>query len=107
MEGAFSVHPFDDEWVWDSKRSGSHPWVTETLEDAIAHANLVRLEYASVVGVDPSFIAGFWSSIYDELEDPGQMIGWVNPDGNYAEGSRPPLDEQGGWAGLQPGDWVK
>lgn len=86
----FTVHPFDDEWVWDTGQGGSHPWATGSLQEAIDHANLVRLEYASVEDVDPEWLAGFWSAIYDESagRDEG-MIGWVNSEGSYIEGPHP------------------
>jgi hypothetical protein len=101
MDDVFTVHPFDDEWTWDSKTSGSHPWATASLEEAINHANLVRLEYASESGVDPAWIAGFWSSIYDESEGSNSdvMVGWVDPSGVFTEGPKPPLDEKGNWKG--------
>ncbi len=100
----YTVHPFDDEWTWDNNMSvtgptsGSHPWTTKSLAEAIDHANLVRLEYASVEGADPDWIAGFWSAIYGEGEDV-DMIGYVDPLGNFTFGSEPPLDDEGGWKG--------
>lgn len=106
----YTVHPFDDEWTWDPNKSGAHPWVTPSLQEAIDHANLIRLEYASTPDVDKDWIAGFWSSIYaDDEEDPdptvtGEMYGWVDPLGNFNEGSHPPIDEEGNWIG-ESGKW--
>lgn len=102
-ETIYTVHPFDDEWTWDPEKSGAHPWATSSLQEAIDHANLVRLEYASAEGVDQDWIAGFWSSIYSD--SPGEsaradsMIGFVDPKGNYHEGDEPPIDEGGHWEG--------
>lgn len=98
----YTVHPFDDEWVWDPERSGAYPWATSSLKAAIDHANLVRLEYASTEGADPDWLAGFWSSIY--LDEPdgkrtGVMIGYVDPLGNYTEGDEPPVDANSNWVG--------
>ena len=101
-DDVFTVHPLDEEWVW-GQISGSHPWATSSLQEAIDHANLVRLEYASVEGVDPAFIAGFWSSIYNESTEQDEMVGWVDPQGRYTPGSKPPLVD-GNWAGPQPVD---
>lgn len=105
-ETVYTVHPFDDEWTWDPEKSGAHPWATASLQEAIDHANLVRLEYASAEGVDQDWIAGFWSSIYSDSGDPEQksaradlMIGYVDPQGNYHEGEDPPIDEGGHWEG--------
>ncbi len=100
----YTVHPFDDEWTWDSGKSGSHPWATPSLQEAIDHANLVRLEYASVPDTDREWLAGFWSSIYAEApDDPDsadEIFGWVDPDGNFTEGSEPPIDAvTGAWLG--------
>lgn len=95
-DDVFTVHPFDNEWELDlhATKSGSHPWATKSLREAIDHANLVRLEYASVEDVDPEWLAGFWSAIYDESAGPeGAMIGWVDPEGNYIEGPHPSATE--------------
>jgi hypothetical protein len=89
----FTVHPYDKEWTWDSKRSGSHPWATASLEAAIEHANLVRLEYANVAGIDSEFVAGFWSAIYDESRD-DEMLGWVDPLGEFQFGVHPSVKEE-------------
>ncbi len=104
----YTVHPFDDEWTWSNKftsprTSGSHPWTTRSLSEAIDHANLVRLEYASIEGADPEWLAGFWSAIYGEGED-SDMIGYVGPDGSFTFGSDPPVDENFGWKGGGDGD---
>lgn len=101
----YTVHPFDDEWVWDPGKSGSHPWATSSLQAAIDHANLVRLEYSAAPDVDREWIAGFWSAIYaDDASDPdptstSAMIGWVDPLGNFTQGPEPPVDENGSWKG--------
>ena len=98
----YTVHPFDDEWIWEQKH-GSYPWATSSLEDAIAHANLVRLEHSTSEDADPAFISGFWSSIYADV--PGEsaradsMIGYVDPLGDYHEGDEPPLDSSGAYVG--------
>ena len=97
----YTVHPFDNEWTWDTTTSGSHPWATRSLREAIDHANLIRLEYASVDEVDEESIAGFWSAIYlehpDSPDHAEKMFGWVDPQGNFTQGTTPPADLGSNW----------
>lgn len=104
----YTIAPFGDEWVWN--RTGTNPWVTKSLAEAIQKAREVRDSY---VGINaPEMWEGFWSMIHasrlnpaavlageqwDEEGNPSAAVGWVDPAGEFHVGFDPPIDSNGSY----------
>lgn len=73
-----TIHPFDDEWLWDQKANGEKPAVFTTIEDAVVFARQAREDYVAL-GFHPDWETTFWSAIYDNIGDQ-QDYDWTGPE---------------------------
>jgi len=84
-----TVHPFDDEWLWDALTNNEKPAVFAEIEAAVELARRAKDDYVAL-GVDADWETTFWSAIYDSVADPAKyagsasrLVGFVDPGGGF------------------------